>query len=221
MVPERTERRLAAILAADVAGYSRLMGSDEERTLARLKAHRREQIDPTVAAHRASLAKSTGDGILVKFPSVVDAVRCAIEVRRAMADRNASKQEETRIRFRIGINLGDIIIESDDIYGDGVNVAARPERFADPVGICISDASYQQVRDKIESGFEDISEQRLKNISRPVRVYRVRSDAGSGPVRTVLDLPDFNDEGRNHGILLAAKRWTPQGAHIGGSHVGL
>src|ERR1044071_6078327 len=137
-------RRLAAVLAADVAGYSRLMGADEEGTLARFKAHRRELVDPKISEHRGRIVKTTGDGMLVEFASVVDAVRCAVEVQRAMIDREAEVAEERRIRFRIGINLGDIIVDSDDIFGDGVNVAARLEALAEPGGICISRAARTQ-----------------------------------------------------------------------------
>src|SRR5271169_1071081 len=146
---EPVERRLAAILAADVAGYSRLMGADEEGTLERLKAHRRELVDPKVGEHRGRIVKTTGDGMLVEFPSVVDAVRCAIEVQRAMIDRNAETPEDQRIIFRIGVNLGDVIIDGDDIFGDGVNIAARLEALAEPGGICISRVVRDQFRDKL------------------------------------------------------------------------
>jgi adenylate cyclase len=173
MVEERVQRRLAAILAADVAGYSRLMGADEEGTLAALKAHRRELIDPTIAAHNGRIVKTTGDGALVEFASVVDAVRCAIEIQRAMAGRNADVPEDRRIAFRIGINVGDIIIDGDDIYGDGVNVAARLETLAEPSSICISRGARDQVRDRLKLALEDLGEQSVKNIARPVRVYRI------------------------------------------------
>jgi adenylate cyclase len=136
--PERAERKLAAILAADVAGYSRLMGADEEGTLTRLKAHRRELIDPKIAEHRGRVVKTTGDGILIEFPSVVEALGCAVEVQRGMAERNADVPEDQRIIFRVGINLGDIIVEGDDIHGDGVNIAARLQELAPPGGICVS-----------------------------------------------------------------------------------
>jgi TolB-like protein/class 3 adenylate cyclase len=170
---ERVERRLAAILAADVAGYSRLMAEDEEGTLAALKAIRRELGDPKIAEHRGRIVKTTGDGLLVEFPSVVDAVRCAVEIQREMVLRNAEVPEARRIEFRIGINLGDIIIDEHDIYGDGVNVAARLEALAEPGGICVSRVVRDQVRDKVEFGFEDLGEQQVKNIARPVRVYRI------------------------------------------------
>src|ERR1700751_3778989 len=143
------ERRLAAILAADVVGYSRLMGADEEGTLERLKAHRRELVDPKIRKHRGRIVKTTGDGLLAEFPSVVDAVRCAAEVQRGMIDREPEVPDERRIRFRIGINLGDIIADGEDIFGDGVNVAARLEALAEPGGICVSRVVRDQIRDKL------------------------------------------------------------------------
>src|SRR6516162_4268512 len=170
-------RRLAAILAADVAGYSRLMGADEEGTHERLKAHLRELIDPKIAEHRGRVVKNTGDGLLAEFPSVVDAVRCAVEVQRGMADRNAETAEDKRITFRVGINLGDVIAEPDDIYGDGVNVAARLEALAEPGGICISRVVRDQIRDKLPYPFEDRGEQSVKNIARSVRVFVLRPEA--------------------------------------------
>jgi adenylate cyclase len=175
-------RRLAAILAADVAGYSRLMGADEEGTHERLKAHFRELVDPKIAEHRGRIVKNTGDGFLAEFPSVVDAVRCAVEVQRGMADREPEVTEERRIRFRFGVNLGDVIVEGHDIFGDGVNVAARLEALAEPGGICVSRVVRDQIRDKLPYPLEDMGEQRVKNIARPVRVYRV----GIGPPVTVL-----------------------------------
>jgi adenylate cyclase len=162
-------RRLAAILAADVAGYSRLMGEDEEGTLAALKAIRSEVIDLKIAEHRGRIVKTTGDGLLGEFASVVDAVRCAVEVQRAIAERNIDVPADNRIEFRIGINLGDIIIDNGDIFGDGVNVAARLEASAEPGGICVSRVVRDQVRDKLDFPFEDLGEQNLKNIARPVR----------------------------------------------------
>jgi class 3 adenylate cyclase len=156
---ESVQRRLAAILAADVAGYSRLMAADEEGTLERLKTHRRQLVDPKIKEHRGRIVKTTGDGMLVEFPSVVDAVRCAVEVQRAMLDRNVEVPEDTRITFRIGINLGDVIIDGDDIYGDGVNIAARLEGLAEPGGICISRVVRDQIRDKLPYPFEDRGEQ--------------------------------------------------------------
>src|SRR5215813_12403698 len=173
LATERVERRLPAILAADVAGYSRLMGADEEGTLAQLKAHRRELIDPKIGEHHGRIVKTTGDGMLVEFGSVVDAIRCAVEIQRGMVERNADVPDEKRIEFRVGINLGDIIIDGDDILGDGVNIAARLEGIADPGNICISDDAYRHVRGKVDVPFEDAGEQFLKNIARPVRAYRI------------------------------------------------
>src|SRR5262244_3884743 len=168
-----TTRRLAAILAADVAGYSRLMGADEEGTHERVKAHLRELFDPKIREHSGRIVKTTGDGVLAEFASVVDAVRCADEIQHHMADHNAATSQDERIVFRIGINLGDVIIEADDIYGDGVNIAARLEALAEPGGICVSRVVRDQVRDKVDFGFEDLGEQQVKNIARPIRVYRI------------------------------------------------
>ena len=163
-------RRLAAILAADVAGYSRLMGADEEGTHERLKAHLRELVEPKIREHSGRIVKNTGDGLLAEFPSVVDTVRCAVELQRVMIDREAGMPEDRRIRFRIGINLGDIIVEDADIFGDGVNVAARLEALAEPGGLGISRTVREQIRDKLTYPFEDLGEQSVKNIARPVRV---------------------------------------------------
>jgi len=193
LAKERVERRLAAILAADVAGYSRLMGVDEEGTLGRLKALRSEVIYPRIAPLPGRIVKTTGDGMLIEFASVVDAVRCAIEVQRGMVERNASTVDDSRIAFRIGVNLGDIIVEGGDIYGDGVNIAARLEGIAEPGGICISEDAYRQLRGKIDAEFADIGEQSLKNISRPLRVYRVSSGSAaelSTASAPALPLPD-------------------------------
>src|SRR5438477_4889734 len=173
MADERVERRLTAILAADVAGYSRLMGTDEEGTLAALKTLRREVADPKIKEHRGRIVNTTGDGLLSEFASVVDAVRCAVEVQREMAARNADVPAERRVDFRIGINLGDIIIDEDDIFGDGVNVAARLEALADPGGICVSRVVRDQVRDKLAISFEDMGERQVKNIARPLHVHRI------------------------------------------------
>src|SRR6185437_15166119 len=162
MAEERVQRRLAAILAADVAGYSRLMGVDEAGTLARLKAHRRELIDPSVTEHKGRIVKTTGDGLLIEFASIVDAVECAVEVQAAMAGRNAEVPAERRIEFRIGINLGDIIIDEDDIFGDGVNIAARLEALAAPGGICVSGTVRDQISDRLGFAFEDLGNQTLK-----------------------------------------------------------
>jgi TolB-like protein len=192
LATERIERRLAAILAADIAGYSRLMGANEEGTLAQVKAHRRELIDPKISEHRGRIVKTTGDGILIEFPSVIEAVSCAIAVQRGMVDRNAGTAEEKRITFRIGVNLGDIIVEDGDIHGDGVNIAARLEGIAEPGGIRISEDAFRQVRGKLDAEFDDIGDQSLKNIARPLRVYRYRAlpaAATEAPI-TALPLPD-------------------------------
>jgi adenylate cyclase len=174
-------RRLTAILAADVAGYSRLMGADEEGTHERLKAHLRDLVEPKIAEHRGRIVKNTGDGLLAEFASVVDAVRCAVEVQRGMAARNAETPEDKRITFRIGINLGDVIVEGEDIFGDGVNVAARLEALAEPGGICVSRVVRDQVRDKLDFVVEDMGEQQVKNIARPVRVYALRTEGTADP----------------------------------------
>jgi TolB-like protein/class 3 adenylate cyclase/tetratricopeptide (TPR) repeat protein len=196
---ERVERRLAAVLAADVAGYSRLMGADEEGTLARLKAVRRDLVDPTLARHRGRIVKTTGDGILVEFASAVDAVRGSAELQRAMAEQNATVPVNARIEFRIGIHVGDIIIDDNDIFGDGVNIAARLESIAEPGGVCISDDAYRQIRGKIEIICDDLGSQILKNITEPMRTWQMRlGDRGaaivkpSEPVRQspTLALPD-------------------------------
>jgi TolB-like protein/class 3 adenylate cyclase/Tfp pilus assembly protein PilF len=185
-------RRLAAILAADVAGYSRLMGTDEEGTHERLQAHRRELVEPKIGEHSGRVVKNTGDGMLAEFPSVVDAVRCAVELQRAMTDREAGMPEDRRIRFRIGINLGDVIVEDDDIFGDGVNVAARLEALAEPGGICISRVVRDQIRDKLAYAFEDLGEQSVKNIARPVRVYALRPEVvAAAPASSAPATPGF------------------------------
>src|SRR5215469_13924228 len=170
-------RRLAAILAADVAGYSRLMGADEEGTLQALRAIRSELIDPTIAAHNGRLVKTTGDGLLVEFGSVVDALRCATEVQAGMAERNAPASMDMRIQFRIGIHQGDIVVEDGDIFGDGVNIAARLEGLARPGGICISARVQEDAVGKLALAFEDLGEQSFKNISRSVRAFAIGCDA--------------------------------------------
>jgi adenylate cyclase len=191
MSGERAERRLAAILAADIAGYSRLTGADEEGTLTRLKAHRRELIDPKIAAHRGRLVKTTGDGLLVEFASVVDALRCAAEVQQAMTGRNAGILATERIEFRIGVHQGDIVVEAGDILGDGVNIAARLEALAEPGGICVSARVQEDAAGKLDLAFDDIGEHSLKNITRPIRVYRVAGGiAAPAPTRAGLPLPD-------------------------------
>jgi TolB-like protein/class 3 adenylate cyclase len=189
-----TTRRLAAILAADVAGYSRLMGADEEGTHKRLKAHLQEFVEPKIREHRGRIVKNTGDGFLAEFQSVVDAIRCAAEVQRGMAERNADAPPEERIEFRIGMNLGDVIVEEHDIFGDGVNVAARLEALAEPGGVLISNTVYDHVRDRLPLGFEDLGDQEVKNIARPVRVYRVWDNRETSPTLPPLSqappLPD-------------------------------
>jgi adenylate cyclase len=181
---EPVERRLAAVLAADVAGYSRLMGRDEERTLANLKSSRKTLFDPAIAAHRGRIVKTTGDGMLVEFASAVDAARCAVEVQRSMAAQNADVPQDLRIEFRIGIHVGDIIIDDNDIFGDGVNIAARLEGIAEPGGICISDDAHRQIRGKIDIAFDDIGEQTLKNIVEPMRAWHIRLAGEAAPVRS-------------------------------------
>ena len=181
MMEDRVERRLAAILAGDIAGYSSLMGADDEGTLHALKVHRKELVDPKITEHRGRIVKTTGDGILVEFVSVVDAVRCAVDIQRGMADRNANVPVDKRIQFRIGINVGDIIIDGGDIFGDGVNVAARLEALADPGGIMVSSVVHDQVRDKLSFGFEDMGEQTVKNITRPIGVHRVSLTESASP----------------------------------------
>jgi TolB-like protein/class 3 adenylate cyclase/Flp pilus assembly protein TadD len=173
MPEDRVDRRLAAIWAGDIAGYSRLMGVDEEGTLRQLKAHRKELVDPKITEHRGRIVKTTGDGVLVEFFSVVDAVRCAVDIQRGMGERNAAVPADKRIEFRIGINVGDIIIDGDDIFGDGVNVAARLQTLAEPGGIMVSSIVHDQVRDKLSFGFDDMGEQSVKNIARPIGVHRV------------------------------------------------
>jgi TolB-like protein/class 3 adenylate cyclase/Flp pilus assembly protein TadD len=181
LTSERVERRLAAVLAADVAGYSRLMGGDEEGTLARLKAVRKALFDPAIASHRGRIVKTTGDGVLVEFASAVDAVRGAVEAQRAMAEQNAPLPKDQRIEFRIGIHVGDIIFDENDIFGDGVNVAARVENECEPGGVYLSDDAFRQVRGKTSLVFEDIGERVLKNIVPPVRLYAVRGSADAQP----------------------------------------
>jgi len=198
MATTTATRRLAAILAADVVGYSRLMGADEEGTHERLRAHLRELVDPKIVEHRGRTVKNTGDGLLAEFPSVVDAVRCAVEVQRGMVDRESEEREERRIRLRIGVNLGDVIVDGGDIYGDGVNIAARLEGLAAPGGICVSGTVRDHIGDRLPYRFEDMGEQSVKNIARPVRAYSLRPEGAatqlppgsptrrSGRARTVI-----------------------------------
>ncbi len=197
MSSERVERRLAAVLAADVAGYSRLMGRDEERTHEQLRTFRKTLVDPEIAAHRGRIVKNTGDGILVEFASAVDAARCAVDIQRAIAKANAGVSPELRIEFRIGVHVGDIIIDDNDIFGDGVNIAARLEGVAEPGGVCISDDAHRQIRGKIDVDFDDIGEQTLKNIAEPMRAWRIRladeassATPSTSPPVQVLALPD-------------------------------
>jgi adenylate cyclase len=196
---ERVERRLAAVLAADIAGYSLLMGRDEERTLDQLKSFRKTLVDPGIAAHRGRIVKTTGDGMLVEFASAVDAARCALEIQQEMARRNVEVSPELRIEFRIGIHVGDIIIDENDIFGDGVNIAARLEGIAKPGGVCVSDDAHRQIRGKIDVVFDDIGDQTLKNITEPMRAWHIRFNGEATPairssapaIRTQdLSLPD-------------------------------
>ena len=210
----RIERRLTAILAADIAGYSRLMGVDEVGTACALREHR-AAVDPIMASHGGRIVKTSGDGVLVEFPSIVAAVECAVAVQMRMAERNADLPEDRQMRFRIGINLGDVLIEGDDILGDGVNVAARLEGIAEPGGIYMSDAAYHQVQDKISAEFVDMGEQHLKNIARPVRAYAIRSaepraspdvtiSAASVPKLSLVVLPFANLGGGRSRLF---RRW--------------
>ena len=199
----QVERQLVAILAADVAGYSRLVGANEEGTLAQLRACRQELIEPCIAAHHGGIVKTTGDGMLVRFASPVEATRCAVEIQQGMTERNADVPDQQRLQFRIGINLGDVIVENGDIFGDGVNVAARLEALAEPGGICISRSVRDQVRDSVSFAFEDLGEQRVKNIARPLHVYRLGNNTSaqtslepSPPAGSSLALPDKPSKGR-------------------------
>ena len=175
MENKAVQRRLAAILAADVAGYSRLMGADQIGTLTSLKAHRRELTDPAIAAHRGRIVKTTGDGALIEFASVVDAVACAVAIQRGMMSRNADVPVDKQIIFRIGINVGDVIIDGDDIFGDGVNIAARLETLCEPGGVCISRAANEQIRGKLSLAFADLGEQTVKNIADAIGVFGLGS----------------------------------------------
>jgi adenylate cyclase len=192
-------RRLAAILAADVAGYSRLIGADEEGTLNRLSAIRAEIIDPKITEYRGRIVKTTGDGLLVEFSSVVYALRCATQWQRGMIERNADLPPTNRIEFRIGVHQGDIVVEDGDIFGDGVNVAARLEGLAEPGGICVSARVQEDVAGRLDLTFDDLGEQNLKNINRLIRAYRVRTPATKstprgGPIKATLSLPDLRSQ---------------------------
>ena len=188
------ERRLAAILAADVAGYTRLMGDDEAGTLHRLTELREQVLEPLIAEHHGRVVKLMGDGLLVEFASVVDALTCAVAWQNGVAEREAETDEDRRLQFRIGINLGDVIVEGEDIHGDGVNIAARLEGLAEPGGICLSGDVFRQAKGKMEAEFEDMGDQDLKNVAEPVRVYRIAADRAvlsvPSPTTEPLPLPD-------------------------------
>jgi len=192
---EGVERKLTTIFAADIVGYSRHMGEDEAGTLARLKSLRKDLVQPRIAGGRGRIVKLMGDGLLAEFPSVVEAVRCAVDIQQDMVGREADLPDESRLRLRIGVNLGDIIVEGSDIYGDGVNVAARLEGLAEPGGICVSGKVYEEVKNKLPTAFEDLGEREVKNIREPVRVYRwtgaaAGSTPGTASVVEMLSLPD-------------------------------
>jgi adenylate cyclase len=190
MAEERVQRRLAAILAADVVGYSRLMGENEVGTRQRFNAHLHELIEPAIASRQGRIVKTTGDALLVEFASVVDAIQCAVDIQKSMADRNAHEPDDRRMEFRIGVNLGDVIIEGEDIHGDGVNIAARLEGLADPGGVCISGTVFDQIGKKLELFFDDLGDQSVKNIEQPVRCYRVQLETGEGVDTPSLMLTD-------------------------------
>ncbi len=195
MAETRVQRRLAAILAADVVGYSRLMRADEAGTLAQLKTLRKELLDPKITEYGGRVVKTTGDGILIEFPSAVDAVQHAVDVQAAMAQRNSDVPQERRMEMRMGINIGDVIVEDDDLFGDGVNVAARLEGLAEPGGVCISGSAHEQVRHKLDLAFEDMGAQSVKNIDEPVRVFRIGADSRHQTKKAAADeqeqsLPD-------------------------------
>ena len=198
------ERRLAAILSADMAGYSRLMERDEDDVLRRQKAHRREIIDPEIASRNGHIVKTTGDGMLVEFSSAQDAVRCASDIQNAMAEREAAIPADDRIRYRVGINLGDVMFDEDDIYGDGVNVAARLQALAEPGGVCVSDIVHQAVSDRIRAPFRNMGSQRVKNISRPIRVWQWTPDMSP-------EEPELAEEALHQRVRFAR---TPDGVQI-------
>ena len=193
---ERTQRWLTAIVSADVVGYSRLMGADETETLAALRAHRTELIDAKIADHGGRIVKTMGDGLLLEFPSVVDATQCTVEIQLGMAIRNQGVDEDRRITFRIGINLGDIIIEGEDILGDGVNVAVRLQEISEPGGVAVSGRVHEDVRDRLEASFIDAGEQTLKNIARPVQVRRWNPVGDAAGKPSAIEAKDQNQDVR-------------------------
>jgi class 3 adenylate cyclase len=195
------ERRLTTILAADVVGYSRLMAADESGTLEHLKTHRRELIEPKIDQYHGRTVKLMGDGTLMEFGSVVDAVVFAVDIQRSMVERNAGVPEDRRIVYRVGVNIGDIIVEGDDIYGDGVNVASRLEALAEPGGICVAGNVFDEVKNKVELGFEDLGEQEVKNIPEPIRVYRVRLEPDAAG--NAIPRPEKKPAARNWRALAA------------------
>src|SRR5437016_5038935 len=200
----RDHRRLAAIVSADVVGYSLLMGRDDSATLAALKAHRRELIDPKIAEYGGRIVKTTGDGLLLEFPSVVDAVRCAVDIQRGMAERNAGVAPDQRIEFRVGVNVGDIIIDGDDIFGDGVNVAARLQGLADAGGICVSRVVRDQVINKLGFAFDDLGPKEVKNIERPIEAFRVAFDAPPGVAAAPSSASRRSGSGHGRRLALGA-----------------
>jgi adenylate cyclase len=205
MAEARVERRLAAVLAADVAGYSRLMGADEEGTLAALRAHQRELLDPKIAEFRGRIVKTTGDGLLIEFGSVVDATRCAMDIQRGMTERNVSVPPDKRLEFRIGINVGDVIVEDNDIFGDGVNVAARLEGIADPGGIVISASAHDAVINRLTAQFRDLGALSLKNIERPVRAFQVMFESGDRANADVIRGVSPQTGGPTEGLSIAVR----------------
>ncbi len=216
MAREKIDRRLAAILSADVVGYSRLMGADEAGTLGALRTHRAELIDPTIAAHNGRVVKVMGDGLLVEFASAIDAVECAVAVQNGIAVHNASVPDDRRIVFRIGVNLGDVIIEDDDIYGDGVNVAARLQELAEPGGVYISGTVFEQVDGKIDQQFADMGNQQVKNIVKPVRVYRARliDVSATGRPRPFFSISSAEGSPITGGCLCGAVRYQISAAAV-------